>query len=165
MAGVACQCGGLGLGGLNVQSGAESWPKRWHTRRQHRFAELYASMRLIASTTELAAACVRLARHPFVAIDTEFLREQTFWPVLCLIQVAGPDDEIIIDPLAPGLDLKPLYDLMSNERVTKVFHAGRQDIEIMYAKAGLIPHPIFDTQVAAMVCAFGGFVSYVHLVQ
>ncbi len=122
-------------------------------------------MRLIASTTELAAACVRLARHPFVAIDTEFLREQTFWPVLCLIQVAGPDDEIIIDPLAPGLDLKPLYDLMSNERVTKVFHAGRQDIEIMYAKAGLIPHPIFDTQVAAMVCGFGESVSYVNLVK
>jgi ribonuclease D len=83
-------------------------------------------MRLIASTTELAAACARLSLRPFIAIDTEFMREQTFWPVLCLIQVAAPDDEMIIDPLAPGIDLKPLYELMSNERVTKVFHAGRQ---------------------------------------
>jgi ribonuclease D len=124
-----------------------------------------ASMRLIASTSELAEVCARLARHPYVAVDTEFLREQTFWPVLCLIQLAGPDDEVIVDPLAPGIDLAPFHRLMADERVVKVFHAGRQDIEIIYAKAGLIPHPIFDTQIAAMVCGFGESVSYVNLVK
>lgn len=122
-------------------------------------------MRVITTNSDLAEACARLARHPFVATDTEFLREQTFWPVLCLIQMAGPEDEYIVDPLAPGLDLKPFYDLMANERVTKVFHAGRQDIEIVYARAGLIPSPIFDTQIAAMVCGFGESVSYVNLVK
>ena len=122
-------------------------------------------MRVITATPDLAEACARLARHRFVAIDTEFLREQTFWPVLCLIQLASPEDEIIVDPLAPGLDLRPFYDLMANERVVKVFHAGRQDIEIIYARAQLIPRPIFDTQVAAMVCGFGESVSYVNLVK
>ena len=122
-------------------------------------------MRVITSTSDLAEACARLARHPFVAIDTEFLREQTYWPVLCLIQMAGPEDEIIVDPLAPELDLNPFHELMANERVVKVFHAGRQDIEIIYAKAKLVPHPIFDTQVAAMVCGFGESVSYVNLVK
>lgn len=122
-------------------------------------------MRVITTSSDLADACARLARHPFVAIDTEFLREQTFWPVLCLIQMAGPEDELIVDPMAPDIDLKPFYELMANERVTKVFHAGRQDVEIVYAKAGLIPHPIFDTQIAAMVCGFGESVSYVNLVK
>ena len=123
------------------------------------------SMRVVTTNSDLAETCDRLARHPFVAIDTEFLREQTFWPVLCLIQMAAPGEECIVDPLAPGLDLKPFYDLMANERVTKVFHAGRQDIEIVYARANLIPHPIFDTQIAAMVCGFGESVSYVNLVK
>jgi ribonuclease D len=122
-------------------------------------------MRPITTTRELADACVHLASHPYVAVDTEFLREQTFWPVLCLIQMAGPEDEVIVDPLAPNIDLTPFYELMANERVVKVFHAGRQDIEIVYAKAGLIPHPIFDTQIAAMVCGFGEAVSYVNLVK
>ena len=123
-------------------------------------------MRVITENPDLAEACARLARHPFVAIDTEFLREQTFWPVLCLIQMAGPgEDEYIVDPLASGLDLKPFYDLMANERVTKVFHSGRQDVEIVYAKAKLIPQPLFDTQIAAMVCGFGESVSYVNLVK
>lgn len=122
-------------------------------------------MRVITANPDLAEACARLTRHPFVAIDTEFLREQTFWPVLCLIQMAGPEEEFIVDPIAPGLDLKPFYDLMANEGVTKVFHAGRQDVEIVYAKANLIPHPIFDTQIAAMVCGFGESVSYVNLVK
>ena len=120
---------------------------------------------MITTTSDLTDACARLARHPFVAVDTEFLREQTFWPVLCLIQMAGPEDELIVDPMAPGLDLKPFYELMANEAVTKVFHAGRQDVEIVYAKAGIIPHPLFDTQVAAMVCGFGESVSYVNLVK
>jgi ribonuclease D len=122
-------------------------------------------MRPITTTRELANACARLATHPYVAVDTEFLREQTFWPVLCLIQMAGADDEVIVDPLAPSIDLAPFYELMANERVVKVFHAGRQDIEIVYAKTGLIPHPIFDTQIAAMVCGFGEAVSYVNLVK
>ena len=122
-------------------------------------------MRVITTSSDLADACARLARHSYVAIDTEFLREQTFWPVLCLIQMAGPEDELIVDPMAPDIDLQPFYELMANERVTKVFHAGRQDVEIVYAKAGLIPHPIFDTQIAAMVCGFGESVSYVNLVK
>jgi ribonuclease D len=122
-------------------------------------------MRPIMTTRELADLCARLAAHRYVAVDTEFLREQTFWPVLCLIQMAGPDEEAIVDPLAPSIDLRPFYELMGNEQVTKVFHAGRQDVEIVYAKAGLIPHPIFDTQIAAMVCGFGESVSYVNLVK
>jgi ribonuclease D len=142
-------------------------PRRREKRRDNPVCLGYMAlpMRVVTTTSDLAEACARLARHPFVAIDTEFLREQTFWPVLCLIQMAGPDDELIVDPMAPGIDLKPFYDLMANEQVTKVFHAGRQDVEIVYAKAGLIPHPIFDTQIAAMVCGFGDSVSYVNLVK
>lgn len=122
-------------------------------------------MKVITKTTELAEACSRLARHPFVAIDTEFMREQTFWPQLCLVQMAGPEDELIVDPLAPGIDLAPFFQLMADTGVVKVFHAGRQDIEIVYAKARLIPTPTFDTQVAAMVCGFGEAVSYGNLVK
>ncbi len=124
-----------------------------------------APMRLITTTQELAQVCTRLAQHDFVAVDTEFIREQTFWPNLCLIQVAGPDDEAIIDPLSQGIELKPFYDLMADESVVKVFHAARQDLEIVWTQARLIPHPIFDTQVAAMVCGFGESVSYVNLVK
>jgi ribonuclease D len=131
----------------------------------HSPCAISGQMRPIMTTRELADLCARLAAHRYVAVDTEFLREQTFWPVLCLIQLAGPDEEAIVDPLAPNIDLRPFYELMGNERVTKVFHAGRQDIEIVYAKAGLIPHPIFDTQIAAMVCGFGESVSYVNLVK
>lgn len=141
-------------------------PRKKRGDNSRRLVYIARPMRVITENPDLAEACARLARHPFVAIDTEFLREQTFWPVLCLIQMAGPgEDEFIVDPLARGLDLKPFYDLMANEQVTKVFHAGRQDIEIVYAKANLIPHPIFDTQVAAMVCGFGESVSYVNLVK
>jgi ribonuclease D len=122
-------------------------------------------MHVITTTSQLADACAALARHAYVAIDTEFLREQTFWPELCLVQMAGPEQELIVDPLAPGIDLKPLFELMADARTLKVFHAGRQDIEIVYAKAGIIPHPIFDTQVAAMVCGFGEAVSYGNLVK
>jgi ribonuclease D len=122
-------------------------------------------MRLIATTQELVQACQRFAQHDFVALDTEFIREQTFWPKLCLIQLAGPDEEALIDPLSNSIDLKPFYDLMANECVVKVFHAARQDIEIIWTQARLIPHPVFDTQVAAMVCGFGEAVSYVNLVK
>ncbi|MBP2150683.1 ribonuclease D [Xanthobacter autotrophicus DSM 597] len=119
----------------------------------------------ITSTEALAAACERLARHPFVTVDTEFLRESTFWPKLCVVQVASPEEAILIDALSEGLDLAPFYRLMGNERVMKVFHAGRQDIEIIWHQARLIPHPVFDTQVAAMVLGYGDSISYDQLVQ
>jgi ribonuclease D len=122
-------------------------------------------MDLIKSNEELAVACARLAAASFIAIDTEFMREQTFWPRLCLIQIASEDTEVLIDSLAPGLDLKPFFDLMVDERVLKVFHSARQDVEIVHHLAGVIPHPIFDTQVAAMVCGFGEAVSYTMLVK
>ena len=122
-------------------------------------------MRLITTTQELSEFCQRLTEHEFVCVDTEFIREQTFWPKLCLIQLAGPGDEAIVDPLEPGIDLAPFYELMANERVVKVFHAARQDLEIVWTQARLMPHPIFDTQVAAMVCGFGESVSYVNLVK
>lgn len=122
-------------------------------------------MKLVATTPELSEACAALARHDYVAVDTEFMRETTFWPKLCLIQLAGPNDALIVDPLAAGIDLAPFYALMANERVVKVFHAARQDIEIVHVQAGIVPHPIFDTQVAAMVCGFGDSISYVNLVK
>jgi ribonuclease D len=122
-------------------------------------------MNLITRNEELADACARLAVAPYVAVDTEFMREQTFWPKLCLVQIAASGIEVLIDSQAPGLDLAPLFDLMVNEKVLKVFHSARQDIEIVHHLAGVIPHPIFDTQVAAMVCGFGEAVSYSMLVK
>jgi ribonuclease D len=122
-------------------------------------------MDLITRTDELAAACKRLAQASFVALDTEFMREQTFWPKLCLIQMAADGTEVLIDSLSPELDLAPFFELMMNERVLKVFHSARQDIEIVHHLAGVVPHPIFDTQVAAMVCGFGEAVSYSMLAK
>ena len=122
-------------------------------------------MDLITTTRDLADACDRLARHPFVTVDTEFLRETTYYPLLCVAQIASTDEAVVIDTLADGLDLKPFYDLMANERVLKVFHAARQDIEIVWHQANLVPHPIFDTQVAAMVLGYGDSISYDQLVQ
>ena len=122
-------------------------------------------MNLIATNEELAAACQRFARHPFVAVDTEFLRETTFWPLLCVVQVASDDEALAIDALAEGLDLAPLFALMANESVVKVFHAARQDAEIFWKLAGVVPKPMFDTQVAAMVCGYGDQVSYSELVN
>ncbi|MFD0986936.1 ribonuclease D [Methyloligella solikamskensis] len=122
-------------------------------------------MRLITTTEELASACAELASHPFIAVDTEFMRETTFWPKLCLIQIAAGDHEILIDTLAPGIDLAPFFELMNDENVLKVFHSARQDVEIMHHLAGQVPHPIFDTQVAAMVCGFGESVGYGMLVK
>lgn len=123
------------------------------------------SPHVISRTPDLADACERLARHDFVAVDTEFMREQTFWPKLCLIQMAGPDAEFIVDPMAADLDLGPFFQLMANSSVVKVFHAARQDVEIVHYKAGIVPTPLFDTQVAAMVCGFGDSISYVNLVK
>lgn len=122
-------------------------------------------MQIIETTAALAEACETLARSEYLTIDTEFLRETTFWPELCLVQLAGPELEVIVDPLAKGLDLAPFFELMANTAVLKVFHAARQDIEIIFNRGNLIPHPIFDTQVAAMVCGFGDSVSYDQLVQ
>jgi ribonuclease D len=122
-------------------------------------------MDLVTKTADLAEACARLAQHPFVTVDTEFLRETTYFPILCVAQLASPDEAVVIDALAPGIDLQPFYDLMANEAVLKVFHASRQDIEIIWHRAGLIPHPIFDTQVAAMVLGYGDSISYDQLVQ
>jgi ribonuclease D len=121
-------------------------------------------MQPITSTDELAAACERLARHPFVTVDTEFLRETTYYPLLCVAQMASPEEAIVIDALAPGIDLKPFFDLMANEHVLKVFHAARQDIEIVWHRTKNIPHPLFDTQVAAMVLGHGDSISYDQLV-
>ena len=108
---------------------------------------------MIETTAALAEACTELAKSEFITIDTEFLRETTFWPELCLVQMASPTLEVLVDPLAKGLDLAPFFALMANEQVMKAFHAGRQDIEIIWHLAGIIPHPVFDTQVAAMVAA------------
>ena len=120
---------------------------------------------MIQTTAELEAACKELAKSEFITIDTEFLRETTFWPVLCLIQMASPTTEVIVDPLASGIDLKPFFELMADTSVLKVFHASRQDIEIIYNRGNLLPHPVFDTQIAAMVCGFGDSVSYDQLVS
>lgn len=120
---------------------------------------------MIETTAALAEACTELAKSEFITIDTEFLRETTFWPELCLVQMASPTLEVLVDPLAKGIDLTPMFELMANPNVVKVFHAARQDIEIIYHLGGLIPHPIFDTQVAAMVCGFGDSISYDQLVQ
>ncbi|MFZ2101658.1 MAG: ribonuclease D [Oricola sp.] len=122
-------------------------------------------MKTIDSTEELSAACARLAHHPFITIDTEFIRETTFWPILCLVQLASADDAVLIDPLAKGLDLTPLFELLANKAVLKVFHAARQDIEIFVNLTGRVPEPIFDTQVAAMVCGFGDAIAYDQLVK
>ena len=122
-------------------------------------------MDLIATTDELAAACERFARNPFVSVDTEFLRETTFWPKLCVVQMASPDEAVVIDALAPEIDLQPLFRLMADEQVAKVFHAARQDIEIFWNLAKLVPAPLFDTQVAAMVLGHGDSISYDQLVQ
>ncbi|HEV2509993.1 ribonuclease D [Bosea sp. (in: a-proteobacteria)] len=122
-------------------------------------------MKLINTTAELADACSRLAAHPFVTVDTEFLRETTYYPKLCLIQIASPDEAVMVDPLAEGLDLAPFMALMTDQNVVKVFHAARQDLEIVWMLGRVLPTPLFDTQVAAMVCGYGDSVGYEQLVN
>jgi len=122
-------------------------------------------MQIITTTPDLSALVLRLQKYPHITIDTEFLRESTFWPILCLIQIASEDESAIIDPMADGIDLKPLFELMQDETVLKIFHAGRQDLEIFFHLNGKVPTPIFDTQVAAMVCGFGESVGYDTLVS
>lgn len=122
-------------------------------------------MEIITTTDALKGLCQAFARESFVTVDTEFMREQTFWPVLCLIQIAGAERQAIIDPLAENISLKVFFDLMANRKVVKVFHAARQDLEIVWLKAKLIPQPLFDTQIAAMVCGFGDQVGYEALAR
>lgn len=120
---------------------------------------------IVTERSRLEDLCRRLAKEPFFTIDTEFLRDKTYYPQLCLVQVAAPDgDPVAIDPLA-DLDLEPLYGLVADSRVLKVFHAARQDLEIFFNVTGAVPHPIFDTQVAAMVCGFGESIGYNNLVH
>lgn len=123
------------------------------------------AVEVIDSGKALAAFCEALRKEEYVTVDTEFMREKTFWPRLCLIQMAGRERAAVIDPLAEGMDLSPFFALMADESVLKVFHAGRQDIEIIHHLAGIIPRPVFDTQIAAMVCGFGDQVGYEALVN
>ena len=121
---------------------------------------------LIEDNAALANLCTRLANSPFVAVDTEFMRENSYWPELCLIQIADENEAAAIDPMQPGIDLKPLLDLLTeNEDVLKVFHAGGQDIEIIYNLTGKTPYPLFDTQVAAMALGQGEQIGYSNLVD
>src|SRR5436190_21300507 len=121
-------------------------------------------MTVITDTDALAGFCERQKDASFIAVDTEFMRERTYWPILCLVQVAGPQEAAAIDALAAGIDLTPLLAQMTNPGTLKVFHAARQDIEIFFNLSGTVPAPLFDTQIAAMVCGFGDAASYETLV-
>ncbi len=122
-------------------------------------------MRIVTNTADLKALIAELESAPYLALDTEFLRDQTYWPKLCLIQVASPAVAAIVDPLADGIDLKPFYELLKKPNIVKVFHAARQDIEIFQQQGGVIPNPLFDTQVAAMVAGYGDAASYETLAR
>ncbi|WP_336294598.1 ribonuclease D [Bartonella sp. CB169] len=122
-------------------------------------------MKLITQTTDLEIALNALRSSNFVTVDTEFIRKTTFWPQLCLIQLASQNVTILIDPIAPDINLQPFFDLMLDKKIVKVFHAARQDIEIIYHLGGIIPFPLFDTQIAGSLCGFGDSISYDQLVQ
>lgn len=122
-------------------------------------------MKVITERSALEESCRRLGQFDFLTVDTEFLRETTFWPQLCLIQIASEEEEFIIDPMAKGLDLDPFFQLMADQNIVKVFHAARQDVEIIHHLSSIVPVPLFDTQVAAMVCGFGDSVSYSQLAK
>jgi ribonuclease D len=117
-------------------------------------------MTLLTTTEELARFCDAHKDVEFITIDTEFMRERTYWPKLCLLQLGGPTEVVAVDPLAKGIDLQPLFELLDNPKVLKVFHAARQDVEIFYNLTNKVPSPMFDTQVAAMVCGYGDSASY-----
>jgi ribonuclease D len=123
-----------------------------------------SAMSLITETDALASFCERLSHSEFVTVDTEFIRDKTYWPILCLVQLAGEDEFAAVDTLADGIDLTPLLDLMRDRSVLKVFHAARQDFEIFHQLMGMVPQPVFDTQVSAMVCGFGDQVGYETIV-
>ncbi|MAN81172.1 MAG: ribonuclease D [Rhodospirillaceae bacterium] len=122
-------------------------------------------MNLITDNDALKAFCAPLADVEYVTVDTEFIRERTYWPVLCLLQIGGPDGAAAVDALAPGIDLTPVFELLANRNVLKVFHAARQDMEIFCRAMDDCPAPVFDTQIAAMVCGFGDSVGYETLVS
>jgi ribonuclease D len=128
------------------------------SRRPPAYADLVPS--LVTDTATLAALCERLRQEPFVTVDTEFMRERTYWPELCVVQLGGEAEVAVVDALAPGLDLGPLGALLADDKVVKVFHAARQDVEIFLLKFGAVPTPLYDTQIAAMVAGFGDQVSY-----
>ena len=117
-------------------------------------------MSLITTTEQLASFCARHATAEFLTVDTEFMRERTYWPNLCLVQLGAADEAVAVDPLVKGIDLAPLFALMADPKILKVFHAARQDVEIFYNLTGAVPTPMFDTQVAAMVCGYGELASY-----
>ena len=129
------------------------------------FASMNSQPQLIETTKDLNTAISKLSNAEFVAIDTEFMRETTYYPKLCLVQLSSSGVTICVDPLAPSIDLSALYTLMQNPNIIKVFHAGRQDLEIFVNLTGQVPSPLYDTQIAAMVCGFGDQVSYDRLVQ
>ena len=122
-------------------------------------------MSVIDRPEALAAFCRAAESAPYITVDTEFIRDRTYWPKLCLIQIAAGDQAVAVDPLSNGMDLAPFFALMRNPSVLKVFHAGRQDLEIFYNLSGELPDPVFDTQIAAMVCGFGESVGYDRLVE
>ncbi len=119
----------------------------------------------LETTQDLASFCQRMASETFITVDTEFLRETTYYPKLCLIQIAGEEEAVLIDPMAPGIDLAPFFELMANQNVLKVFHAARQDFEILIQLSSAVPTPVIDTQIAAMVCGFGDQVGYEAIVR
>src|SRR6202000_1647856 len=134
--------------------------------RQNASPERYGLfMDLITTPSERAAPCARLAQQRVITVDTEFLRETTYYPLLCVVQMASADEAVVVDALAEGIDLTPFFELMANEDVLKVFHAARQDIEIVWHRAEIVPHPIFDTQVAAMVAGYGRSIASDQLVE
>lgn len=122
-------------------------------------------MRILSTTSDLAAFCNEVSGKPFIAVDTEFMREKTFWPELCLIQAAADGSEAIIDPLANDMDLAPFLELLADTSIAKVFHAARQDLEIFYRLMDEVPAPLFDTQIAAMACGFGDQIGYEPLMR
>ena len=122
-------------------------------------------MTLITDQRELDGFCARLSTEPYITVDTEFMRERTYWPILCLVQLGGEKEAAAVDALADTIDLKPVYELMASPKILKVFHSARQDMEIFYHLMGRLPAPIFDTQVAAMVCGFGDSVGYQTLAR
>ncbi|HIC60608.1 MAG TPA: ribonuclease D [Rhodospirillales bacterium] len=122
-------------------------------------------MAVIADSTSLTKFCDRLIKSSYITVDTEFMRDQTYWPRLCLVQIANDHEAAAIDTLAKGIDITPLLNLLTNPRILKIFHAARQDLEIFYRLMGRLPSPIFDTQIAAMVCGFGDSAGYDTLVR
>ena len=122
-------------------------------------------MTLVTDTLQLKALCEEIKDHKYITVDTEFLRDTTYYPKLCLVQIASETNYFAVDPLAKSIDLSPLFEIFSNENIVKVFHSARQDIEVLLKLSGSIPTPLFDTQVAAMVCGFGESISYAKLVK